>query len=84
LIGETLRAELARRKGQIYYDMMEFIGPSIQVQGDMAVLFYRFFSTRLNPDGTIASRIPWNCSEVYIKTDGKWRIIPQSLVVHQG
>ncbi|MGD0876535.1 MAG: nuclear transport factor 2 family protein [Anaerolineales bacterium] len=73
--GEDLRAELARRKGQIYYDVMEFIGPGIQVQGDMAVLFYRFFSTRLNPDGSIASRIPWNCSEVYIRCEGQWRIL---------
>ena len=46
--GEDLRAELARRKGLVHYEMMEFISPSIQVQRDMAVLFYRFFSTRLN------------------------------------
>ena len=73
--GEDLRAELARRKGLIHYEMMEFISPSIQVQRDMAVLFYRFFSTRLNPDGSIACRIPWNCSEVYVRSEGQWRIL---------
>ncbi len=75
LSGEALRDELARRKGQIYYDVMDFIAPSIQIQEYMAVLFYRFFSTRLNPDGSIASRIPWNCSEVYVRMDGQWRIL---------
>jgi ketosteroid isomerase-like protein len=73
--GAALRAEMAQRQGQIYYDVMEFIAPGIQVQGNMAVLFYRFFSTRLNPDGSIASRIPWNCSEVYVRSDGQWRIL---------
>jgi len=73
--GEDLRAELARRKGLIHYEVMEFISPSIQVQRDMAMLFYRFFSTLLNPDGSIASRIPWNCSEVYVRSDGQWRIL---------
>jgi ketosteroid isomerase-like protein len=75
LMGEALRAELAQRQGQIHYDVMDFVAPSIQVQGNVAVLFYRFFSTRLNPDGSIASRAPWNCSEVYARMDGKWKII---------
>jgi len=75
LSGQGLRAELARRKGLIHYDVMEFIAPAIQVQGDMAVLFYRFCSTRLNPDGSIASRIPWNCSEVYVRSAEQWRIL---------
>jgi uncharacterized protein (TIGR02246 family) len=74
LMGEALRSELAQRLGQIRYDVMDFVAPGIQVQGNMAVLFYRFFSTRLNPDGSIASRIPWNCSEVYVRMDGQWRI----------
>jgi hypothetical protein len=24
---------------------------------------------------TISSRTPWNCSEVYVRIDGKWRIV---------
>jgi len=75
LDGQALRTELGQRQGQIHYDVMEFIAPSVQVLGDLAVLYYRFFSTRLNPDGSIASRVPWNCSEVYLRSDGKWRII---------
>jgi Domain of unknown function (DUF4440) len=72
---DVMRAELAQREGKIHYDVMEFIAPRIQVQENMAVLTYRFFSTQLNPDGSISSRIPWNCSEVYVRIDGKWRIV---------
>ncbi len=72
---EALEAEYALREGQIHYDVMEFIEPRVQVQGDLAVLLYRFFSTALRPDGAIASRTPWNCTEVYARLGGQWRII---------
>ncbi len=72
---EAMRVEMRKREGRIHYDVMEFIDPRVQVQGDLAVLFYRFFSTTLNPDGSIASRIPWNCTEVYAWMDGNWWII---------
>jgi ketosteroid isomerase-like protein len=71
----ALRAELAQREGKIHYDVMEFIASRIQVQENAAVLTYRFFSTQLNPDGSISNRIPWNCSEVYVRMDGQWRIV---------
>jgi ketosteroid isomerase-like protein len=72
---DALKAEYAQRVGRIFYDVMEFIAPMIQVHGDLAALTYRFFSTRLNPDGSVSSRTPWNCSEVYTRLDGQWRII---------
>jgi ketosteroid isomerase-like protein len=71
---QALKAEYASREGQIHYDVMEFIDPRVQVCGDMAVLFYRFFSTTLNADGSISSRTPWNCSEVFVRTRGGWKI----------
>ncbi len=72
---ETLRAEYAQRAGKIFYDVMDFVDPQVRVCGDMAVLAYRFLSTRLNPDGSIAVRTPWNCTEVFMRLDGNWRII---------
>ena len=72
---DALRTEYAKREGRIRYDVMEFIDPKVQVHGDAAVLSYRFFSTKLNSDGSIASRTPWNCTEVFFKIDGKWKII---------
>ena len=72
---DALSAEYAQREGKIHYDVMEFIEPRAQVHGEAAVLFYRFFSTVLEPDGAIASRTPWNCTEVYARLDGQWRIV---------
>ena len=72
---EALKAEYAQREGKIYYDVVDFIDPRLQASGDMAVLFYRFLSTWLNPDGSVSHRTPWNCSEVYMRIKDQWRII---------
>ncbi len=72
---EALRAEYAQREGKIFYDVMDFIDPRVQVCGDMAVLTYRFLSTWLNPDGSVSHRTPWNCTEVWTRLGGQWRII---------
>jgi ketosteroid isomerase-like protein len=65
---------MARQAGRTSYDVMEFIEPIAQVHGDTAVLFYRFFSTTLGPNGSVAQRQAWNCTEVFTKQDGQWRI----------
>ena len=70
-----LKIEYDKLIGKIHYDVMEFIHPHIQVFDDTIILFYQLFSTTLNPDGTIRSRIPWNCTEVYTKTAGAWKIV---------
>jgi uncharacterized protein (TIGR02246 family) len=72
---EALRSEYARRTGKIFYDVMDFVDPRLQVSGDLAVLAYRFLSTWLNPDGSVARRTPWNCTEVFARRSGAWRII---------
>jgi ketosteroid isomerase-like protein len=72
---EALRAEYARREGKIFYDVMDFINPQVQVCGEVAVLTYRFLSTRLNSDGSVSDRTPWNCTEVFARSSGQWRII---------
>jgi ketosteroid isomerase-like protein len=74
--GRTaLSAEYALREGKIFYDAMDFVDPRVQVCDDMAVLFYRFLSTWLNPDGAISHRTPWNCSEVFVRRAGQWQIL---------
>jgi ketosteroid isomerase-like protein len=72
---EALKAEYAKRVGKIHYDAMDFLAPAVQVHGDAAVLFYRFFDTHLASDGSIRHRTAWNCTEVYAKTEGHWRIV---------
>ncbi len=70
-----LKKEMDKRVGKIHYDVMEFVNPRFQVFEDAAVLFYQFFSTTLNPDGTIKFRTPWNYTEVYAKTADGWKIV---------
>ena len=70
-----LKDEYDKLTGRIHYDVMEFIHPRLRVFDDTAVLFYQFFSTTINPNGTVQSRIPWNCTEVYAKTAGGWKIV---------
>jgi len=72
---ETMKAEYKKREGKIFYDVMDFIDPRVLVCGDMAVLFYRFLSTWLNPDGSISHRTPWNCTEVYVRRAERWKIL---------
>jgi ketosteroid isomerase-like protein len=72
---DELKKEYDKVAGKIHYDVMEFIHPRVQVFDETAVLFYQFFSSTLNPDGTIQSRVPWNCTEVYAKTAGGWKIV---------
>jgi ketosteroid isomerase-like protein len=73
--SDALKKEYATRAGKTHFDVMEFIDPKIRISGDAAVLFYRFFSTDLNPDGSIARRTPWNCTEVYAKINDQWKIV---------
>lgn len=71
----ALAAEYAERQGKIFYEVMDFIDPWALVCGGMAVLFYRFLSTHLDSDGSVASRVAWNCSEVFTRRQGSWKII---------
>ena len=72
---QELKKEYARRAARVHSDVLEFVGRRFHLFEDSAVLFYQFFSTTLNPNGTIKSRIPWNCTEVYARTGGGWKIV---------
>ena len=72
---DALSAEYARRAGKIFYDVMDFVDPHVRVCGDLAVLFYRFLSTTLDQDQSVVKRTPWNCSEVFQRSAGEWKII---------
>ncbi len=72
---EALKDEYAQREGKIFYDVMDFIDPRVQVCGELAVLAYRFLSTYLNPDGSVSNRTPWNCTEIFVRLDRQWKIV---------
>jgi ketosteroid isomerase-like protein len=70
----ALTAEYKQREGKIFYDVMDFVDPGVAVMGDLAVLVYRFLSTTLKGDGSISHRTPWNCTEVFVRMQGGWKI----------
>ena len=71
----ALKAEFARREDKMRCDMVEFVDPHVQAYGDAAVLSYRCLSTVSSLAGSHASRVPWNCTEVYVRRQGEWKIV---------
>lgn len=71
----TLRAEYARQAGKVRYDVVEVLDPHVQLHGDAAVLSCQYVSTVLEPGGSVASRTPWNCTEVFVRRRNEWKIV---------
>jgi len=72
---EEMKKLLIPRTGKIRYDFGDFVERRLHIYGDTAVYYFRYLSGVLNPDGTIKKRTPWNCTEVYAKIGGQWKII---------
>jgi ketosteroid isomerase-like protein len=56
-------------RGVVKFDRFELINPKVQAQGDVAVLTFNYSSYRDEGESR------WNCTEVYARRDGEWRII---------
>ncbi len=65
----AIQAWLEQVRGKIKIDRDEIIEPLVQVIGDAAVLSFQFVSH--GSEGAMH----WNCSEVYQRLDGAWKII---------
>ena len=73
---ECLKKEILGRTFRTRFDVMEFIDPRVVIYGQKAaVLFYRFFSTTLHPNGSVRLRIPWNCSVIYRRSRERWKVV---------
>lgn len=59
---ETLR-------GQVQISRSEIVNPRVQDLGNAAVLTFQFVSE--GSEGTMR----WNCTEVYRRLDGQWKIV---------
>lgn len=66
----ALVAMYAEIEGTIFADRYEFIEPLVQEIGDAAVLTFRFVSW--DNEG---KALRWNCTEVFRRRGGVWRII---------
>jgi ketosteroid isomerase-like protein len=56
-------------RGKVQIDRDEIIHPIVQVCGEMAVLSFNYASS------SGAGQMRWNCTEVYGRKEGRWRII---------
>ena len=56
-------------RGQVRVDRYELIDPLVQVHGEAAVLTFQYVGWT----GGVPSR--WNCTEVYHRAAGGWRIV---------
>jgi 5-methylcytosine-specific restriction endonuclease McrA len=66
---EALRRYYEPARGKIHIDRYELLNPHVQVHGDAAVLTFNYVSH----GGERQSR--WNCTEVYFRREGRWRIV---------
>ncbi len=58
-------------RGRIFAAHYEMIDPHVAEIGDAAVLTFRFVSS----GGSEGDEMRWNCTEVYRKDRGNWRIV---------
>jgi hypothetical protein len=55
--------------GKVFFDRFELLNPEVQLSGEMAVLTFNYVSyTDEKPDR-------WNCTEVYRRVNGVWKIV---------
>jgi ketosteroid isomerase-like protein len=67
---EELRALYESIRGMVNIARFELIDPCVQAVDDMAVLTFNYVAEGTNE---VTSR--WNCTEVYRRQAGSWRII---------
>ena len=65
-----LRALYESIRGQVQIARFELIDPVVQAVDDMAVLTFNYVA-----EGTNEATSRWNCTEVYRREAGTWRII---------
>jgi ketosteroid isomerase-like protein len=68
---EALTAYYEPLRGKIFASRFELLNPLVQLIGDAAVLTFNFVSYA----GSEGRVMFWNCTEVYRRTHGTWRIV---------
>ncbi len=57
-------------RGKVNFERFELINPLVQTVGDAAILTFNYVSYNAKGEA-----FPWNCTEVYRRMGGKWKII---------
>ena len=70
---KRLREYYESLAGKIHIDRYELVNPKVQVHGDAAILTFNYVSYSKAELTVPDAR--WNCTEVYVLVDGRWRIM---------
>jgi ketosteroid isomerase-like protein len=72
---EALRAHFAPFDGKIAIDHYEMVDPTVQREGNVAVLTFNLIDDGARIGGVDQGSQRWNSTEVYQRIDGKWKIV---------
>jgi uncharacterized protein (TIGR02246 family) len=71
----ALHALIDPFKGNIHIERSEMIDAKVQQHGDVAVLTFNLISHGAQVGDGPKGDVRWNSTEVYRRTDGRWKII---------
>ncbi len=75
---EALKKIYAPLAGKFKIGHYEMVDPKVQRQGDIAILTFNLIDDVVQaPDGAQKFRVSWNCTQVYARLGGKWRIVSE-------
>lgn len=72
---EQLKALIAPLTGKISIERTEFVKPTVQRAGDVAVLTFNLVSHGAQFNGGPKKDVYWNSTEIYRRVAGQWKII---------
>jgi ketosteroid isomerase-like protein len=72
---ERLKTMLDSIRGKISIERAEFVNPTVIGRGDVAILTFNLISHGGRFAGGPKIDARWNCTEVYRRIDGDWKIV---------
>ncbi len=73
---EAIRKIYTPIAGKVKIARYEIIAPKVQQYDDVAVLTFNLVDDVIEePDGPGNVRQSWNCTQVYVRIDDKWRVV---------
>lgn len=72
---ERLKTLIDPIRGKISIERAELVNPAVVGQGDVAILTFNLISHGAQFAGGPKNDAQWNCTEVYRRIDGAWKIV---------
>lgn len=73
---EAMRRLYAPLAGKLKIAHYEIKDPKVQRYGDVAILTFNLVDDVIQqPGGPVNVRVAWNCTQINVHRDGKWRVV---------